>query len=340
MTFENDPFSRTLIRGLVLLQPTALAVVLKLSQLELAYLAMAISCLTLFLLLAIILSLYLRYRKIPIVRKKRKLQRLRKRFQKRIQTEGSTLRAAIKERKYLSRSEKEEINAALRVLQKNYIETGLANALIKAATIQGVEPELKERLAECGILSAEHVNAGFSQLQGFGEAKRQALIGWQSSVLTRLENSKPVSLPNEQLKTIKEKFQALLETNNTVERIAIANKERLEHEFTSLNPRLQQLTSITFMGYLSQSLVTRGMVAVLLAFLLIATQVLSSVSATGSAILSSISTEAPTSTVTQTPLASPLATQTFTPTISHTSKIAPATGMMSQPLTPQPTSSP
>ena len=339
MTFENDPFSRTLIRGLVLLQPTALAVVLRLSQLELASLAIAISFLTLFLLLATLLSLYLRYRKIPIVRKKRKLQHLRKRLQKRIQAEGNTLRTAIKERKNLSRSEKEEIDAALRVLQKNYIENGLADALIKAATIQGVESELKERLAECGILSAAHVNSGFSQLQGFGEAKRQALIGWQSSVLTRLDNSKPVRLPNEQLKTIRNKFQTSLDKTNSVERIAIANKERLEHELISLKPRLQKLVPITFMGYLSQSLVTRGMVATLLAFLLIGTQVLSSASAAGSAILSSIPTGTLTSTVNPTPTASPLAAQTFTPTISHTSKIAPASGATSQSLTPHPTSS-
>ena len=320
MTFENDPFSRTLIRGLLLLQPTTLVLVLGLSYLDLSYLAVPISFLALCLLLSAVLCLYLRYRKIPIVREKRKLQDLRKKLQKKIQAEGITIRAAVKQRKDLSRSEKEEINTALRMLQRNYIEHGLASALIEAATIPGMEPELRERLAGSGILSAAQVNDGLAQLQGFGEAKRQALIGWQSKVLTRLESTKPVSLPNEQLKTIKTKFQALHDQNNTVERTAIDSKQTLEHELTSLKLLLEQLASITFRGYLSKSLVSRGMLATLIAFLLIATQVLSSVSAAGSAILASIPTGTPTSRVILTASVTPTLTSTIPllPTIRNT----------------------
>src|SRR5687767_1978446 len=297
-TFHNDPLSRTVLRFLLILQLTALAGVVGLSLLDLFFLALVISFLTLFVFIAVILWLYIRYGHLPIVRQKRGLERLVLKFEKNVQVEQNNRQAAIQERRRLFQAEKDEIDTALKTLQRNHIENGLANASIKEAAILGIGPKLKERLAGYGILSAVHVSNKIAQLPGFGVAKCHALLGWRSSVVAKLESTKPATLPNEQLETIKQKYEALQDKNNAIERKALASEELLEHELMSLKPRLRGLASITFLGYLSRSLASRGIVAALIAFVLIVTQFVSSVSATGSAIIASIPMATATPTIT------------------------------------------
>lgn len=311
-TFQNDPYSRAAMRSLLVLQPAAMVVVLGLSRNDLFFLAVAISFLSLFVLFGAILWLYLRYRELPIVRQKKELERLVLKFQKNLQADSKTIQACIKERDQLFRAEKEEIQAALRTLQKNYIENGLAAASLKEATITGIGPKLKERLAGHGILSAAHVDHKSIELPSFGETKRQVLLNWRSSVLVGLESTKPAALSSKQLELIKQNYQVLHDKNNAAERKAINSQQILEYELISLKPQLRQFVSITFLGYLSHSLASRGIVAALIALVLIVTQVVSSVSATGSALIASIPTATVTSTVTPAP------SQTLTPTITET----------------------
>ena len=316
ISFHNDPLSRIVMRVLLMLQLAAMVIVLSLSLLDFFFLAVVISLLTLFVFIAVMLWLYVRYRHLPIVRQKRELERLVFKFQKNLQDERNNMQAAVTERSRLCQAEKDEIDTALKALQKNHLETGLVNASIKEADILGIGPKLKERLAGYGILNAAQVSNRIAQLPGFGVAKCHTLLGWRSAVVATLESTKPAALPNEQLETIKRNYEVLQDKNNAVEQKALASEELLEHELMSLKPRLRGLDSITFLGYLSHSLASRGIVAALIAFVLIVTQVVSSVSATGSAIIASI----PTTTVT--PTTTLMTTQTSTPTNTLTATVS------------------
>ena len=318
ISFQDDPFSRRVIRLFLVLQVAAMGIVLCLSLIDLSFLALVISFLTFVLFIVVLVWLYTRYQGLPIVREKRDLEHLLSKFQKNILVEGKTIQSAVKERSRLFQLEKEEIHTAIRALQRSYIEDGLASASINDAAIPGVGPKLKERLAGNGIQNAAHVSNTMSEIPGFGEAKRQVLLGWRSSVLAKLESTKPAILPQEQMETIQQKYRAEHDKNNAAERKAIASKQLLEHELTSLRPRLKQLAPITFTNYLSKSLASRGMVAALVAFVLILTQVVSSVSATGSAIIASLTTATSTPTVTPTPTNTSLPTLTSAPTITDT----------------------
>jgi hypothetical protein len=315
-TFQRDGFSRAAMRVLLLLQVVAMITVFALILLDLSFLAFLISFVTLFAFGAIIVWLYARYQARPIVREKRELERLVLKFQKNLRTERNRIQAAISERARLAQAAKSEIQSALSTLQRNYIETGLAAASLDQAAIPGVGPKLKERLSGYGVVSAAQVSDRIAQLSGFGEAKSQALLHWRSAVLAHLESTKPITLPPEPLDAIKQKYGALQDKNNGAERKARSSQQILEHELASLKPRVQQLASITFPAYLSNSLASRAVVAGLLAFLLIIAQVISSVSATGAALIASIPTATSTLTLSNTPTVTATSTQTLTPTIT------------------------
>jgi micrococcal nuclease len=340
--FENDYVSRAVMRGLLLLQIAAMVTVLTLCLMGLSYLAFVISVLTFLMFAAAILGLYARYQNLPGVREKRQLEHLLFKFRKKIDVEANNIQAAKKQRNSLFQSEREQISAALKTLQQNYIEQGLANAWIKEATIPGVGPKLKERLTRHGILSAAHVSPAISQLPGFGDAKGQVLSDWRSVVMAELESTKPASLPDEQMQAIKHKYQVLHDQNNAAERKAITSRQILQHELASLEPSFRELRRITFLRYLSKSLASRSLVAALIALMLVIAQVVSSVSATGSALLASILTATETPTVTPTSTASQTAapTQMSTPTLTSTPTLvltSTATATASQTLTLQPT---
>jgi hypothetical protein len=319
--FPGDSISRMILRCLLILQLAAVVLVLGLNRLDLYMLGMGISFLTLTISLAVLLWLYLRYQNLPLVRQKRELERLVFKFQKKIQSESQVIQTAIQERNRLFQAEKDELHTAISKLQREYIEQGLASALLKDAAIPGVGPKLKEKLAGYGIRSAAHVNNGIAQLPGFGDSKRQALVSWRSTVMARLESTKPASLPPEQLQAIKQKYHPLHDANNAKEKQAITSKQILEHEFSALRPRLQYLAPVTFPGYLSNALASRGVIAAGIAFVLIGTQVVSSVSATGSAIMASVPTATATQTATVVPSQTSMPTETYTPTMTSTATV-------------------
>ena len=320
--FQNDSVSRTLLRLLLILQLSALVIVLAFSLRGLSLLAVVISFLTFLLLVSVILWLYVRYQTLPIVRQKKELEKLVLKFQKNLRVEANTIQESGRERDRLLQAEKDELQAALRTLQRNYIQNGLANASVKDADITGIGPKLKERLVGYGIRSAAHVSNRIAQLPGFGETKFQALLMWRSSVIARLESTKPAALPPRQIDMISQNYQVLHDKNNAAERDAITSQQILEHELMSLKPRLRQFSVVTFRGYLSNSLASRGIVAALIAFLLIVTQVVSSVSATGAAIIAAIPTGTRTPTASATPTQTLTPSQTFTSTITDTPTIA------------------
>src|SRR6266508_2833450 len=325
ITFEEDPSSRKVIRFLFLLQIAGMGIVLGLSSLHLSLLALGVSVLTLLLSLTSLLGLYARYREVPTVREKRDLEHLVLKFQKGFQKEGELIRAAVKERELLTQAEKEEIHLTLRRLQEKHIERGLAVVSIQEAEIPGVDLKLKQQLAGYGILSAAEVTEGIARAQDVEEAQRLALLGWRTSLMNQLESTKPVGLTETQLDSIQEKYQVLHAKNDALHRKARTSKQLLEHETISFQARLRELASLTFVRYLSMSLASHGVVAALIALLLVVAQLFSSVSATRSVMMDSLpaATSSPVGTMPPTEMIPQVTSPALTDTPS--SLITPAT---------------
>jgi hypothetical protein len=278
--FETDSLPRTMLRGFLALQVAALGLVLGLRLVHLFLPALAVSSLTLLIFIAILFWLYARYRNLPIVREKETVQHVVPRFEKKLQAEAETIRAAGSERARLFDAEKREIHAALTALQTSHVEEGLGAASVRGAAVPGIPPRLKDRLIEQGIGSAADVNDAMPELPGLGETERRSLLEWRESILAGLQNTRPGELPHEQLEAIRQTYQALHDRNNLAERRALASLQLLQHELMFLRPDLRQLERVTFMGYLSKSLAPRALVAAMIALLLIGTQLASSFSAT------------------------------------------------------------
>ncbi|MDQ3004408.1 MAG: hypothetical protein M3R47_03380 [Chloroflexota bacterium] len=306
--FKEDPSARKAMRFLLFLQITAMLLVIGLIVFESYSLALPVSFLTLIVFIATIVWLYLRFQKIPIVREKADVQKRLLNVQNKIRKEVNLIQVARKKRESLYQEEQAEAQATLKKSQDAHIEKGLANNSLKHADIPGVGPKLKERLAGYGVVSAAQIGRNLSRIPGFGQAKQQVLIEWQNAVLMRLESTRPISLTNAQFEYILNTYQALRRLNDTAEKTAQDNKRAAEYELNSLAPRLKQLAPITFMTYASRSLASGGMVAALIAVVLIIAQLVSSVGATASSLMASIPTATPTGTATLAPA------NTFTPT--------------------------
>lgn len=344
MIVEDDPSSRKTIRFALLIQITAVGIVLALILFQFYSLALSLSCVTFFLLAATALWLYLHYQKIPIVREKRHLQKRALDLQRKIAAQGNIIQGATRKRTALFQDQHDEINIVLHHSQQAYIKKGLEGSQIKVAQIPGVGPKLKERLAEHRITNAAQIkNESLSKILGFGESKRQALFSWRNTLQADLESTKPTKLTEEQAESIKGKYQARHHENDISERDAQARKRDCTNELNTIRPRLEQLASMTFISYVSRSLDSRKAVGILLASLLIGAQVVSSVSATASSFIASIPTATitPSQTATSTPTTIP--TNTFTQTITSTSTITDTPSATSTPPatdTPLPTFTP
>lgn len=263
VSFEADSLSSKVIRFFLLLQIAGMFVVVALCLLDRSFLALTISMLTLFTLLAVVLWLYARFRELPLLREKRELERLQRRFQLGVQRDEETIQSTMQQRQAISQAEQAELH------------------------------------------------------------------------------DRPKTLPHEKLESIQQKYQALHARNDAAEGRARLSKHLLEHELTSFETRLQQLSPLTFPIYLRHSLASRGVVAALLVCLVILAQLVSSVSATASTVSSLLAslvsvtvTPLPTETLPRSPTAS--LTQTATAVLTRT--LAPTiTNSPSATISPSPT---
>src|SRR5688572_10755611 len=198
MIFEDDPSSRKTIRFVLLVQITAVGIVLALILFQFYSLALSISCITFFVLAATALWLYLHYQKIPIVREKRHLQKRALDLQRKTGAQENIIQGATRKRTALLQDQHDEINIVLQHSQQAYINNGLEGSQIKDAQIPGVGHKLKERLAEHRITNAAQIkNESLSKILGFGESKRQALFSWRNTLQADLESTKPNKLTEE-----------------------------------------------------------------------------------------------------------------------------------------------
>jgi hypothetical protein len=321
-TIEDDPYSRKAIRFFLWLQLGAMVIVLGLVTLHRNGLALGISLLTLLLSGVLILWLYWRYQALPSVREKRELQPKATGLQTRIAKEQQTVSETKQARDGLSRAEQAEIDTTLKALQHAHIQKGLSFHFINDESIPGVGPKLKDRLAASGITTAADISdTSVSQVPGFGDAKRAALVAWRSALYAQYDFSKPQQLSDVQLAPIHTKYNAAQNKNDQREKEAIGNHEKLAGELTALQQRLRQLAPVTFTRYVRNSLASKGYLAVLSALVLVTAQAVSGVSATASAIISAIPTVTATPTLTLTPTNTFTPTFTFTPTITVTPTI-------------------
>ena len=277
--FKDDPSARKAMRFLLFAEITAMIIVIGLILFGYYSFALIISILTLLVFIASGVWLYLRYQKIPIVREKADVQKRLLNVQNKVRKEVNLIQAARRKRESLYQEEQAEVNETLKKSQEEHIANGLSNSSLEHANIPGLGPELKERLAGYGVVSAAQIGRDLSKIPGLGQAKQQVLIEWQNALLMRLESTRPISLTNEQFEYLMNTYQALRRLNDTAEKTAQDNKRAAEYELNSLAPRLRQLAPITFMNYASRSLASRGMAAALVAIVLIVAQLVSSVGA-------------------------------------------------------------
>jgi len=187
------------------------------------------------------LFLYLRYRSLPVVKKKRALEVRECELQKEIDNTKAHVNQAIRTREYITKDEQKEIArrlavhnqtlenlasrrkeikmtarqeyvAILKRLQDKHFAEGLRKRLIKNAKISGVGPKMKEHLALNGIVSASQITvAGVSSVPGFGESKTLAVVNWRRSVERELEATKPNRLSSDKESIIRRKHDQRME---------------------------------------------------------------------------------------------------------------------------------
>jgi hypothetical protein len=320
-SLDEDPFSRKILRYFLVLQIIVLGIVILAIFLKNPQLALIIVLLTFLILAGVLALLYFRYRALPVVQEKHKLEKQISLLKTNISIERKKIREAQRIKEKLYQAEIDELRETLQNLQQEYIQKGLNNTLINSATIPGIGPKLKQRLAEHGILTAANVNNRTTGIEGFGEAKTRSIIEWKASIYSQLENTKPAKLSDDDYKRIIQKYYDLNSKNNTDEVNAKDNETRLENELTSLRPNLKKFGHVTFIAYLTKVLASRKFVAGLLAIFLISTQAISGVSATTASIIAAIPTATLTSTVTLTPTTTLTSTVTLTSTTTLTATL-------------------
>jgi hypothetical protein len=319
--FKNDLLARRVIRFLLLFQLLALVIGVILTLTRISNIALVIAVLTLFILLGVILWLYIRYRAYPIVQEKRKLSQQVSSLQAQIIAHTNNIQLTVQKREQLLRAEAEEMAAALQALQTSHIQSGLSNTHLSDANIPGIGPKLKERLASHGFTNAATINVHVSNIEGFGQAKSQAVLSWRNQVLTHFNSTKPTSLSLEASDVIKKKYIVHHENNDSQRKKLQESKSDLEKKLADLQPHLKPLAFVTFPKYLWNVLAPEGVVAGITGFVLIITQLSLGATTTIGAIINSLPTATYTPTITFTPTITLTFTSTFTPTITFTPSI-------------------
>jgi len=234
--FENDFIARKTTRYLLVFEISSFLIALILLFFNATLIAFTVATLTLIIFIGVFLWLFIRFRTFPIVQEKFTLQQKVSDLQSNIKLETNEINRANQKRKQLSEAEHAELDLALEKLQKTYIQNGLGNTRLDSAKIPGIGPKLKERLAIHRIVTAADVNSNISSIEGFGEAKSQALLSWQRNVHDELNRTRPTILPNDVAENIKQKYLLPHEENNVAEANAEKNKQIYEGNLNSFRP--------------------------------------------------------------------------------------------------------
>jgi xanthosine utilization system XapX-like protein len=341
--FNNDLLARRVIRFLLIFQLIALLVgiIFTLTHISLPTLIIAFIALVLF--LGVILWLYIRYQTYPVVQEKNKLNKKSSSLEAQILAHTTNIQLTHQERDRLHQAEKEEYSTNLKKLQEKYINDGLKNTHISDANIPGVGPKLKERLISHGLITAHDINPNNFSVEGFGEAKSQAVVNWRNQVYSDFNSNKPRSLLPEITEKITQKYQIHHADNDAQEKKVQENKLKLDKELDDLRPQLNKLDSVKFSNYVWKALSPQGILAGGTAAVLVISLLGLGLSSTVGAIVNSISTATITPTLTLVPTNTNTPTLTLTPTVTNTPTITKTPTVTNKPtetITPTITSTP
>jgi micrococcal nuclease len=339
--FDNDIFARKVVRFLLIFQVVSLLSAIILTLYHESTIAQLIAIIALVLFVGVISWMYIRYQTYPIVQEKNKLCKISSSLEAQILADSTDIDLTHQERDRLHHAEKEEYFSALKRLQDKHIIDGLENTLISEASIPGVGPVFKERLIAHGIKSAKDINPNDFIAEGFGVAKSQAVIAWRNQVYSEFNSNKPRSLPTDSTKRIINKYQVHHVENDAQEERIQASKEKHEKELEEILAQLNRLDSIKYSNYVWKTLSPQGMIAGVIAAVLIFSQVGLGFGTTIGAIVNAIptSTLTPTVTLTSTMINSP--TITKRPTITNTPTQANTPTLTITPtISPTPTETP
>jgi competence protein ComEC len=221
------------------------------------------AALLLVILLAIILTLvigaflYLRYSFLPAVKEKRSIVNEKTKLQNKISNNKSKLDEIDRALNSNQASEQKEIETALQKIHEEYIANGLRAEKIEGGNVPGVGPKLKEKLKANRINNAADVGTHIQAIDGFGEAKVQALLNWKQTILQRLESTKPGKLTDQQLNEIHQKYSRQRDNlTKTRESYQVKHTE-LDLELKSVTRNLQNFVGVDFGNYLSMNLLGR-----------------------------------------------------------------------------------
>jgi len=131
--------------------------------------------------------------------------------------------------------------------------------------------------------------------------ERDGLNQAEKEEILEFKNGNPVGLVEMQVEGIRHKYQEMHARNDAAQRMARASKQLLDHEIAAFRGRLQELSPLTFINYLSNSLSPQGAIAGLVAIALVVTQLVSSASSASFALLSAPPGLAPPATATRVP---------------------------------------
>ncbi|MGI8958789.1 MAG: hypothetical protein ACR2IV_03305 [Bryobacteraceae bacterium] len=101
-----------------------------------------------------------------------------------------------------------DLVAALKNYQDQVVNSHLHKVRISAASIPGIGPQLKQRLAVAGYVSAADIGARYARVPGIGTTKAAALIAWrnQLELPIRLREA-PKSLQPHQIANIEQRYE-------------------------------------------------------------------------------------------------------------------------------------
>jgi hypothetical protein len=313
--FENDHLARRIIRITIFIELGAfviggfLAIALKI------YFGLLIWIASLLYLISVLIWLYLRYSSYPKVKERNVILGKRDNLKKVIKVNERKIQETHQTTGKLIRSENNEIESNLKQIQTIYIHQGLLSNLIIDAKIPGVGPKNKERLNYYGIRTAADVSPKIVSIQGLGKVKAQAVIDWKNRIYKELNINKPQRLPEDQEKSIHEKYEKLQSENFAAEQSYLEEKNKIELELLALKPEIDKFESVSPRAYYVQSLGKGGTIAILTLILIIGIQIIMGFCTSVGAIVEAIPTPTSTPTMTCTP------PNTLTPTITLTSTI-------------------
>jgi len=321
INFKNDPLIKKVSRFLLIFQGCAFFIGIIFAGFHINALVLFIAFVSIVIFIGAIIWLNIRYKTNPIIKKRTNLNLKAASIKAQIQVHSTNIHLTHTAKEQLQKDEHNELDVALKNLQRSFVLTGLSNALILNATIPGIGPKLKERLIANGITNAARVDNRIDSIQGFGEAKLIEIKNWRNMILTELNYNIPKEIPIPQSEAIKKKFEAHHANNEAQKQKLQESKTKFENDLAQIQPRIIELSPFTFKYYFQKSIGSQGKLGIFSSVLLLISQICLGSNATAAAIVSSIPTATSTPTITSTPTATFTATITLTSTITNTPTI-------------------